>query len=146
MAQKQFTKEEMAKLKLSPYVESVSSTRVKFTPEFKRMAYQEISDGKTLRTVMEESGIDPDILGNSRIWTIAAKLRKDAEREEGFEDLRYKNSRSSKPETKAPTMEERIAQLEHELAYTRQEVEFLKKIQAADMEARRSWESTHRRK
>ena len=146
MAQKQFTKEEMAELKLSPYVASVSATRVKFTPEFKRMAYQEITNGKTVRTVMEESGIDPDILGDSRIWAIAQNLRKDAEREEGFEDLRYKNKRSPRKEGKALTTEERITQLEHELAYTRQEVEFLKKIQAADMEARKSWESTHRRK
>ena len=146
MAQKQFTKEEMATLKQSPYVASVSTTRVKFTPEFKRMAYQEITNGKTVRTVLKESGIDPDILGDSRVWALAQNLRKDAEREEGFEDLRYKNSRSSKPEAKAPTMEERIAQLEHELAYTRQEVEFLKKIQAADLEARKSWESRQRRK
>ena len=43
-------------------------------------------------------------------------------------------------------METRIKQLEHELAYTRQEVEFLKKLQMADMEARRQWESKHQPK
>lgn len=41
---------------------------------------------------------------------------------------------------------ERIEQLEHELAYTRQEVEFLKKIQNAGMEEQKVWESKHRRK
>ena len=43
-------------------------------------------------------------------------------------------------------MTERIEQLEHELAYTRQEVEFLKKLQAANMEAQKKWESRHRQK
>ena len=36
--------------------------------------------------------------------------------------------------------------LEHELAYTRQEVEFLKKLQLADMEARKQWKSRHQPK
>ncbi|MGI6745407.1 MAG: HTH domain-containing protein [Acutalibacteraceae bacterium] len=43
-------------------------------------------------------------------------------------------------------MERRVRQLEHELAYAKQEVEFLKKIQQADMEARKQWESKKRRK
>ena len=41
---------------------------------------------------------------------------------------------------------EALRQLEHELTYTRQEVEFLKKTQMADMETRRQWESKHRSK
>ena len=40
----------------------------------------------------------------------------------------------------------RDRQLENELAYTRQEVEFLKKLQAANMEAQKQWESKHRQK
>ena len=44
-------------------------------------------------------------------------------------------------------MEQRLRQLlENELAYTQQEVEFLKKLQAANMEAQRQWESKHRQK
>lgn len=42
-----------------------------------------------------------------------------------------------KTEGEAGTVEQRINRLENELAYTRQEVEFLKKLRAADMEARR---------
>ena len=146
MAQKRFTEEEITQLKLSPYVASVSETRVQFTPEFKKMAYQEISGGKTLRTVMEEHGIDPDILGDARIWSTAANLRKDAEREEGFEDLRGRNGRKLKKPVKEQTAEERVAQLERELEYAKQELEFLKKIQAADMEARKARKSRQRRK
>ena len=42
--------------------------------------------------------------------------------------------------------EEKICRLEHELAYVKQEVEFLKKLQMANMEAKKSWESKHRQK
>ena len=146
MAQKRFTEEEIALLMLSPYVASVSETRVQFTPEFKRMAYHEMSSGKTLRTVMEENEISSDILGDSRIWSIAANWRKYAEREEGFEDLRSRNGRKTKKQVKEQTMEERVAQLEHELKYAKQELDFLKKIQAADMEARKAFKSKHSRK
>ncbi len=145
MARRMITKEEIEELKRSPYIESASPQMVKFTVDFKRMAYQELSEGKTLREVLKESGIRPEILGDSRIWSIAEKLRKQGKRKEGFEDQGRKE-RQRGQKTKEQTMAERIEQLEHELAYTRQEVEFLKKIQAADMEARKSWESRQRRK
>ena len=56
------------------------------------------------------------------------------------------NQRKRAKPTKEQTLAARVKDLEHELAYTRQEVEFLKKIHLADLEARKSWESKHRRK
>ena len=146
MARKILTKEDIDELKRSPYVESASPQQVKFTIEFKRMAYQELTEGKTLREVLAESGIRPEILGDARIWSTARKLRNQSEREGGFEDQREKNNRKPKKMTEEQSMTERIEQLEHELAYTRQEVEFLKKLQAANMEAQKKWESRHRQK
>ena len=99
-----------------------------------------------MRSIFEENGIDPDILGDSRIWGFAQKLRTNAGRDGDFEDLRSKNSRKPSKESREASLSERIAQLEHELAYTRQEVEFLKKIHMADLEARKQWESKHQRK
>ena len=57
------------------------------------MAYQKLIDGKSMRDIFEENGIDPDILGSSRIWGFAQKLRANADREEGFTDLCGKNFR-----------------------------------------------------
>ena len=57
----------------------------------------------------------------------AQKLRANADREEGFEDRRKLNSRKPAKQTREQTLAARVEQLEHELAYTRQEVEFLKK-------------------
>ena len=110
------------------------------------MAYDQLIDGKSMREIFEENGIDPEILGNARIWGFAEKLRKNADREGGFEDQRGHNTRKPAKGTKEQALSARVEQLEHELAYTRQEVEFLKKIHMADLEARKSWESKHRPK
>jgi transposase-like protein len=146
MAKKPLDAEEIAELRSSPYVASIIGNRINFTPEFKRMAYDQITSGKTMREVFEEHGIDPEILGDSRVWGFAEKLRAKAEREEGFADLRGQNMRKPAKETKEQTLANRVEQLEHELAYTRQEVEFLKKIHTADLEARKLWESKQHRK
>ena len=146
MAKKQLNAEEIAELRECPFVSSIISGKVSFTPDFKRMAYKQLIDGKTMRQVFEENGIDPDILGEARIWAFAQRLRKNADREGGFEDQRSKNSRKPSNGTKEQALSARVEQLEHELAYTRQEVEFLKKIHMADLEARKQWESKHRPK
>lgn len=142
MARKDLTPEEVSLLRKSPFVAGVTSGRIRFTPEFKRNAYQQLLHGKSMREIFTECGIDPEILGNSRIYGFAEKLRQNAEREGGFEDLRVGNSRKPANGTKEQTMAARIEQLEHELAYTRQEVEFLKKIRMADLEAQKQWEKS----
>ena len=146
MSKKLLNTEELAELRSNPYVAGIISGRISFTPEFKRAAYDQLVSGKTMRTIFEEHGIDPEILGDSRIHSVARKLRLNADRDEGFVDLRTKNSRKPAQETKEQTLATRIEQLEHELAYTRQEVEFLKKIHTADLEARKLWESKQPRK
>lgn len=146
MAGKRFSKEEIKALKRSPYVAKASPIQVSFTTEFKQMAYQELTEGKTMRTILEESGINPEILGERRIWSMTFRMRQEAEREEGFEDQRRKNKRKPRKQKEEQTLAERIEQLEHELAYTKQEVEFLKKIRAAELEAQKTWESKKRRK
>ncbi len=80
------------------------------------MAYQKLIDGKSMRDIFEENGIDPDILGSSRIWGFAQKLRANADREEGFTDLCGKNFRKPAKGTKEQALSARIEQMEHELA------------------------------
>ena len=146
MPKKPLSTEELAELRSNPCVSGIIAGRILFAPEFKRTAYEQLVSGKTMRSIFEEHGIDPEILGDSRIHGIAHKLRQNAAREEGFTDLRTKNSRKPAQETKEQTLAARVEQLEHELAYTRQEVEFLKKIHTADLEARKLWESKQLRK
>ena len=93
MAKKPLDAEEIAELRSNPYVASIISGRISFTPEFKRVAYEQLMSGKSMRTILEEHGINTDVLGESRIYSIAHKLRRNADHEEGFADLRTQNSR-----------------------------------------------------
>ena len=139
------SKREVEILRCNPYVKSVTSSSVSFTEDFKQMAYDAKIKGVPVAETMRKNGIDPEILGEKRIANFSYLLNKNATREKGFKDHRSENyHRPAK--TGEETVEERIKQLEHELAYTRQEVEFLKKLQAANMEAQRKWESRHRQK
>lgn len=146
MARKLLTKEEIAELEQKPQIAKVTRSTVTFTPEFKRIAYSQLYDGKTMREILSEVGIRPEILGDTRLWGMADKLRKKADREEGYADLRKGNHRKAGKETPERTVKEELAALRHKVAYMEQEIEFLKKVQAADTEARKSWESRQRRK
>lgn len=140
-----FTKEQVDLLKVNPYVKSISTSTIRFTEEFKKYFYEHYHSGMTARQLFIKCNIDPDILGESRIEGFRYTLNKQAKRESGFTDTRTANSRKPAKDGEI-TAESRLKQLEHELAYTRQEVEFLKKLQMADMEARRQWESKHQPK
>lgn len=140
-----FTEEQVEQLKANQYVRSVSSSTVRFTVEFRKHFYQKRKSGKSTRQIFLECGIDPDILGEKRISGFCYALNKYAKREEGFSDKKRRILRCS-PMSTDQTVEERLKHVEHELAYTRQEVEFLKKNQMADMEARKRWESRHQPK
>lgn len=99
-----------------------------------------------MRTIFFEHGINPDVVGDGRMYVLTCRLRKRANSEDGFKDLRANNQRKPVKLSKEQTLAARVSDLEHELAYTRQEVEFLKKIHLADLEARRLWESKQRQK
>ena len=93
MARKELNTEELAELRDNPYVASIIAGRISFTPEFKREAYRLLMEGRTMRSIFEEHGIASEILGDKRIWAFAHKLRTNADRDEGFADLRRNNSR-----------------------------------------------------
>ena len=140
-----FTKEQIDHLRVNHYVKSISSSTIRFSEEFKKYFYQRYHSGMTARQIFTECGIDPDILGESRIEGFRYTLDKQAKRNSGFADNRSSNYRHPSKDGEV-TIETRLKQLEYELTYTRQEVEFLKKLQMADMEVRRQWESKHQPK
>ena len=143
MSNKLFSPEEVAAFKANPNVKTATERSVTFTPQFKKKAYRELLEGKHICDILESHGIDTSVLGEARIRSILMRLRQCGERDEGFADLRHQRKPKS-PEEQSKSTEKRIRQLEAELAYTKQVVEFLKKVQAADLEARKAWESKHR--
>ena len=140
-----FSETEVQQLRENPNVDYVTEHEIFFTEAFKQLAWEQKQFGKTLPSIFRENGIDPQILGYKRIENFSRRLREKAKNSGDFSDQRQSNHRPKKGGT-AVTLEEKVRLLEHELAYTQQEVEFLKKIQMANTEARKEWESKHRLK
>ncbi|NLB50295.1 MAG: hypothetical protein GX809_01750, partial [Clostridiaceae bacterium] len=114
---------------------------VYFSIEFKQRFYSEFMSGKKPRKIIIGMGLDPELLGQSRINGIKQYVMRYAKRDKGFTDI------LTSPDIYLPvrqTPEEKIRRLEHQLAYTRQELEFVKKIVAANREAQKEWKSKRR--
>jgi transposase-like protein len=130
MANRKFTKEEMEQLRASPYVLDVGPSVVYFSVEFKQRFWGMLQENKPTREIIIELGIDPDILGKTRIDGLKGMIRKDGRAGKGFRDLNtyeYYLKEYTGPEY-------RIKRLEQELAYKDQEIEFLKKIVSLGLE------------
>lgn len=72
-------------------------------------------------------GINPETLGESRVVSVRMHVMEQAKSGYGFTD-RKAQWRPGMVRGRAKTTEDKIARLEHELAYTRQELEFVKKL------------------
>jgi transposase-like protein len=140
-----FTEEQLRLLRANVNVEQATEYYVVFTEQFKQLAWEQKQTGKRMRDIFRENGIDPELLGKKRIENFCQMLNHRGREGSGFKDRRVDNRRPTAGET-AETLEEQVKRLQHELAYTRQEVEFLKKLQMANTEARKQWESKHRPK
>ena len=124
MATRKFTKEEMEYLTACPYVLSVGPNTVNFSIEFKELFWKALQEGKQARDIVISLGVDPDVLGKTRLDGLKGMIRKAGKAGEGFRDLTTYESYLKEyqdPET-------RIKRLEQKLAYKDQEIEFLKKI------------------
>ncbi|TGE33880.1 HTH domain-containing protein [Desulfosporosinus sp. Sb-LF] len=118
--------EQIELLKSSPYVASVTVRQVSFTAEFKQRFYEEYTKGKSPKEILREMGINPETLGESRIVSIRMHAVQQGKSGHGFTDRKVQWSPSA-IYGRAKTTEEKLARLEHELAYTRQELEFVEK-------------------
>ena len=136
---------QLRQLRANVNVEKATEYYVVFTESFKQLAYAQKQAGKRLREIFRENGIDPELLGEKRIQNFNQMLNQRGREGDGFQDRRKDNRRPTDEERKE-SLEEQVRRLQHELAYTRQEVEFLKKLQMANTEARKEWESKHQPK
>lgn len=136
---------QLRQLRANVNVEKATELYVVFTEQFKQLAYEEKQAGKTIREIFRENGIAPELLGAKRIENFNQMLNRRGRESEGFRDRRKDNRRPTEAETEE-SLEAQVKRLQHELAYTQQEVEFLKKLQTANMEARKEWETKHRPK
>jgi len=126
MANKKFSEEEMNHLRASSYVLDVSPSLVHFSADFKKIFWESILAGKKPRDIITELGIDPDILGETRMSGLKGMIKNEVMAGNGFRDLDTYNKIMNDYMTPAG----KIKYLEQQLSYKDQEIEFLKKIVA----------------
>ena len=130
MAKIKFTQEQIDKLKESKYVLHATPDQVHFSNQFKMEFWELLCTGMEPQDIVIKLGVDPGILGKTRISGLKTMIRNQAKSGKGFRDLNasYRTSNSY------DTPENRIRHLEHQLAYKEQEIDFLKKIVSLGLE------------
>lgn len=120
-----FSQQDIKILEENPYVSFASETTIRFTEEFKEIAYVGKQTGTPLPEIFRIYDIDPAILGSSRVEGSSYTWNR-RNRKENSDQKRSNTSYQRPPKIGEESLIQRIEQLEHELAYTRQEVEFKK--------------------
>ena len=149
MGRKYLTEAELEKVRANPYVAKASAANISYTADFKRLVRRELLEGKNIMDIFRDAGFDVSALGWPRISHFKQKIMEFADpdfKEKGKLITKEAPLKESTDEDDIETLKKRVRWLEHQLAYTQQEVEFVKKIQTADTEARKRWESKQRRK
>ena len=139
MTVSKLTKDQIEILSNYPQVARTTDATVVFTQTFKRHFCEEYIKGKSPRTILKESGIDPDVLGATRMNSLRWHALEEWEAADGKIEQASNKSKFSKTKT----VEDKLSLIEHELVYTRQELNYLKKIFLADCKARKNWELKH---
>jgi len=126
MSKKVFTNEEVEMLRSNPYTYAVTPHILSFTKEFKELFWKEYQGGEIPRQILEKHGYPADALVQERILGIAHTIKGQYYSEEGLREGSLKRNPSAG--TPCATTEETVRQLQNEVQYLRQEMEFLKKI------------------
>lgn len=133
MAQKIFSSEEIEELRHNPYVKRVSRKSITYTEEFRKLFSDKYQRGELPTRIFRECRFIISALGKDRIKEMSRRCKKMAARPEGFADTR--RGCSGRPVTRELSDKEKIARLEHQVEYLKQENKFLKKIEFLDRKA-----------
>ena len=135
---RKFTEEEVRILAKNPYTYRVTDTTIRFTLAFKEEFLRRYKEGLSPKQIVQDLGYRVDILGGRRVEGLRDHIVKESLSEAGLHEgtLHNKIKPASRDYTTLPESKA-IEYMQHELLYLRQEVEFLKKIIAADNAGKR---------
>ena len=124
---KEYTRKEMKKLKENPYTLKVTKNKLYHTAEFKKVFWTKYQAGMTPKKILTELGYDTEMFGQKRIDSLVQSIKKQALSGKGYTEGENRTKRVAlkSPEEFTP---ESFAQMQHEVLYLKQEVEFIKKI------------------
>ena len=114
-----FTPEQIETLAANQFTAKVNARQIIFTLEFKNIFLSRYEQGDTSVEIFESCGYDTEILGRTRIYGFARRLR---ELVESGRPLTENTDYNTMPSQLS------ISAMQRELVYLRQQVDFLKKI------------------
>lgn len=124
-----FTQEEIDILASNPYTLSVSEVFIKFTPAFKAEFWRRYKAGETNLQIVRALGYEPEILGRARIIGIRRNIENEVKSKKGIHNTGKKCVGQDYTDL---GFTEALYAMQGELQYLRQEIEFVKKIIAAE--------------
>lgn len=123
-----YTKKQQKELKKNPYTYKVTENRLFFTKEFKNVFWIKYNAGMSPRAILKELGYDLSYFSQGQIDNIVQHLRKKSIAGEEFSEGYSKEKRPNIKLLTPDTSPETIQQMQNEITYLKQEIEFLKKV------------------
>lgn len=130
---KKYTKNQISELSKNPYTFQIDNKRILFTIEFKKLFWIKYQAGMSPRAILKELNYNLDCFGQKQIDSITQRIKKEAlagEFTEGYSG----NRRAKINEPDIELTPQNIKQMQNELMYLRQEVDFLKKVLRTEKE------------
>ena len=124
---KEYTKKEMKELLKNPYTLKVTKNQLSHTAEFKKVFWTKYQAGESTRKILTDLGYDINMFEQKRIDSLVQRIKKQALSGKGFTEG-YNRTKRMKMVSNEEMTPESFAQMQHEVLYLKQEVEFLKKI------------------
>jgi len=133
MSKRVFTKGQIQELLKNESVSRCSSKSITYSNSFKIKAIKQYDEhGLTSREIFKQAGLDINIIGRQAPKETLKRWRRIVRKKglRGLSEVRGKNSLNKKIKLKYLTDTDKIKYLEAEIAYLKQENDFLAKLRA----------------
>ena len=124
---KKYTNKQIKELKSNSYTLQVDDKRIFFTIEFKKIFWTKYQAGIGPRTIFKELGYNLEHFGQKQIDSIVQRIKKEAINGE-FTEGYNRTNRVKFKQSDVEITPQNLKQMQNELLYLRQEVDFLKKV------------------
>ncbi|MFP3154910.1 hypothetical protein LQZ18_10915 [Lachnospiraceae bacterium ZAX-1] len=135
---REYTAKEIKQLKANLYTLNITKNKLYFTAKFKEDFWCSYQAGNAPKKIMADLGYDVKLFRQKQIDSIVQRIKSQALSGGGFSEGENTTKRMPMKSPSSPQdSPQRLEQMQHELLYLRQEVEFLKKIIKADSPKRK---------
>ncbi|MCI8545578.1 MAG: hypothetical protein HFH09_05080 [Bacilli bacterium] len=124
---KKYTQKQIKELKQNPYTLKIDEKRIFFTVEFKKVFWTKYQAGVSPRAIFKELDYNLDYFGQKQIDSIVQNIKKQAIKGE-FTEGYIRSNRMRIQGQEEEITPKNLKQMQNELLYLKQEVEFLKKV------------------